>query len=141
MAELLIGWKKFVGNIYSNSLGRLGVEGFRFDAIKHIEPTAIRQILSRIVGFEKQHLFCEIVTSQVTAHQNFAAYLPLEAIKFYNLPLLQAVASVVNRKSPIADLLIRIQNELQRIGISTAFSARERGSQALSEAHLGGALG
>lgn len=90
---------------YLNLLVKLGVDGFRFDAIKHIDSDAIRKILESVESAEKLQLFGEIVSSVAHAPQDFLDYLPIKSLKFYNYPLLQSFAAVLNGNSSLSALL------------------------------------
>jgi alpha-amylase len=96
---------------YLNSLVRLGVDGFRFDAIKHIDSGAITKILESVKDAGKLQLFGEIVSTGATASQDFHDYLPIERLKFYNYPLLESFAGVLNGKSSLSDLVAALAND------------------------------
>ena len=71
-----------VAKEYLQKLVTLGVDGFRFDAVKHIEPEFFTDVLSAVPGV---YAFGEIIEGKVNH------YFDSDALDYYDFPLLAAM--------------------------------------------------
>ncbi len=72
---------------YLDKLIDLGVDGFRFDALKHLPPEYLNVVL-RDVDRDSLLIFGEIITSEDNLQRNIGPYYEASDLSFYDFPLL-----------------------------------------------------
>lgn len=82
----------------------LGVDGFRIDALKHLPPEYIRQVLQ---GTESENLlvFGEIITDERNIGRNIGPYESTSDISFYDFPLLFLMKRALGPEGDLQEIM------------------------------------
>ncbi len=71
---------------FLKSLNEMGVDGYRLDAVKHMEPGYFRQLLTADIA-QGKFIFGEIIADQQSYDRDLSPYLNETAMAYYDFPL------------------------------------------------------
>ena len=90
---------------YLRKLLSLGVDGFRFDAIKHMNTEYVPKLLEGVGVPENALVFGEIIASEFSFDEDLKPYLESSNLRFYDFPLLHRMAQAFGNEGDLGGAL------------------------------------